>query len=163
MLRYYAVATALVLIVVVAVTAWQARDLIRIRIGSTNLHVPVHRDAPNGNGGHGGGTLRGDAPWALSALPDCLRQTQETTGELRYVRSHLPAGASAVVPPATLTFGPCTISVVDGEAYVTRGPDRLRIPPHVQFYRAGDSLALLRTSGGSGELRLYVPSALPQE
>lgn len=150
------------LAVAVAVTAWQARDLIRIRIGSTNLRANVHRDAPNGNGTDGRSELRGDAPWALSALPGCLRQTQETRGELDYVRAHLPAGARAIMPPATLTYGTCTISVVGVEAYVRRGSDRLRIPPRVQFYQAGDTLALLRTTDGYGELRLYVPSSLPQ-
>lgn len=162
MLRYYAIATALVLAVAVAVTAWQARDLIRIRIGSTNLRAPARHEAPNGNGAGGHGDLRGDAPWALSALPDCLRQTQETTGQLDFVRAHLPAGAVPIAPPATLSYGSCTISIVGVEAYVSRGPDRLRIPPHVQFYRAGETLALLRTTGGFGELRLYVPSTLPQ-
>ena len=162
MLRYYLIATAIVLAIAVTATAWEARDLIRIRIGSTNLQVPARHEAPNGNGGGGGGRLHGDAPWALSALPNCLHQTQETTGEIGFVRSHLPAGATLVEPPATLTYGPCTISVVGSEAYVTRGTDRLRIPPHVQFYRTSEQLALLRTIDGRGELRLYIPSTLPQ-
>jgi hypothetical protein len=162
LLRYYLIATAIVLTIAVAATAWQYRDLIRIRISSTTLPAPPRREPPNRNGGVGGGSLHGDAPWALSALPDCLRQTEESTGSLAYVRSHLPAGATAIVPPATLTYGPCTISVADGEAYVSRGTDRLRIPPHVQFYRKGAVLALLRTSDGFGELRLYEPPTQQQ-
>lgn len=155
MLRYYAVATVLVFAVAIAITAWSNRDLIRIRLASTNLRVPPKPADPYGTGARSNGALRGDAPWALSALPDCLRQRQKTTGPEAYVAAHLPAGMAPVAPGSTLVYGPCTISVAGGEAWVTRGPDRLRIPPNVQFYRAPGVLALVRSSGSNYELRIY--------
>lgn len=155
MLRYYAIATGLVLAIAIVATAWVNRDLIRIKIASVNVRVPPKAaDAlPVGSRPHT--SLTGDAPWALSALPDCLHQRAESTGTLAYTRAHLPPGLTPVAPGSRLTYGPCTISVVDGEAYVRRGSDRLRIPPHVQFYRAPGVLALLRTSSSGSELRVY--------
>ena len=155
MLRYYAIATGIVFAVAILATAWVNRDLIRIKIASVNVAVPPKPAEPLGMGGASEGVLRGDAPWALSALPDCLHQREEATGKLAYVRAQLPAGLAPVAPGSKLTYGPCTISVRDGEAYVTRGSDRLRIPPHVQFYRASGVLALLRSSGSTAELRIY--------
>ncbi len=155
MLRYYAIATGIVFAVAIIATAWVNRDLIRIKIASVNVRVPPKAGDPYGLGGLSHGALRGDAPWALSALPDCLHQRAESSGSLDYVRSHLPAGVAPVPAGSKLVYGPCTISVADGEAYVTRGSDRLRIPPHVQLYRAPGVLALLRSSGSNGELRVY--------
>ena len=161
MLRYFAISTLIVFAVAVLATAYVNRDLIRIKIASVVVHVSPKPAAPNSReSGGSNAPFVGDAPWALSALPDCLIQTQVSNGDLAYVRAQLPSDMQPLVPPATLHYGPCTISVVDGEAIVRRGSDRLRIPPHVQFYRSGEKLALLRTSGSSAELRLYRPSTL---
>ncbi len=155
MVRYLMVSTAIVLAIVVGVAAWVHRDLIAIRIAS--VYAPSTKPgAASGRQAGQTAALRGDAPWALSALPECVIQTSESTGPQRYVRSRLPSGAVAIVPPAKLTFGDCTIFVVGDEAFVRRGADRLRIPPRVQFYRAGDLLVLVRESPNS-ELRVYRP------
>jgi hypothetical protein len=160
LLRYYAIATCIVLTVAVLATAWSNRD--RIRSAVSPSAAPQHYTPAatphggfEGEGGAGHAPMRGDAPWALSALPDCLVQQREATGTLAYVRSKLPAGATVLGPGTILHYGPCTIFVRDGEALVSRGGDRLRIPPHVTLYRAGNALALLRQLGGSGELRVY--------
>ena len=102
--------------------------------------------------------FRGDAPWALSALPECLSQLSVTTGSASFVRSHVPAGATPVVPPATLSYGDCTISVAGDEAEVRRGNDRFHIPGSVRFYRGPALLAVLRSGGGGNELRVYLPT-----
>lgn len=106
-------------------------------------------------GRSGGAPVRGDAPWALSALPDCLLQQSQSSGRLAYVRSKLPKGARIVPSGTILHYGPCTISVSDGEAVVSRGSDVLRIPPRVILYRADAKLALLRMTGETGDLRIY--------
>ncbi|MDP9025783.1 MAG: hypothetical protein M3N13_10470 [Candidatus Eremiobacteraeota bacterium] len=155
MLRYYAIATGLVLTIVVAVTAWSYRDLIRLKIGSTNLRVPPKGAEPLDIHGSSHEAVSGDAPWALSALPDCFRQRAETVGPIAFVRAHVPADMTLVATGTKLVYGPCTISVAGGEASVTRGSDRMRIPPHVQFYRAPGVLALLRSSTKGSELRVY--------
>jgi hypothetical protein len=158
MLRYYVIATVIVLTVAVVATAWEHRDLIRIRIGSTNLQVSPKPGERIGAGEGQSAALHGDAPWALSALPDCLQQISESTGSLSYVREKLPAGSSPIEPGSLLVYGDCTILVGDGELSVRRGHDRLRVPPHVTLYRAGGELALLRMTGKTGELRIYVPT-----
>lgn len=106
---------------------------------------------------HHPSALAGDAPWALSALPDCLTQTSESTGSFDYVRAHLPPGAVRVVPPSTLVYGNCTLTIAGDQAYVRRGADRLRIPPVVRFYRAPGVLALIRLAAHASQLRIYQP------
>ncbi len=159
------ISTCIVLTVAVLATAWSNRERIRETVSP---HSAPHHFAPastphggfEAEGGSGNAPLRGDAPWALSALPDCLIQESEATGTLAYVRSKLPRGATAVGAGTVLHYGSCTIFVRDGEALVYRGGDRLRIPPHVTLYRAGNELALLRDSDASGELRVYKTSTL---
>jgi hypothetical protein len=149
---------AIVLGGAVLATAWANRDLIRIKIGSVYARVPAK---PGGSGAPEqarSAALRGDAPWALSALPECLSQVSESSGPAAYVRSRLPHGAAAIVPPATLVYGDCTITIAGDQAYVRRGDDRLHIPPRVQFYRASGLLALLREDSHGAQLRVYEPA-----
>lgn len=158
MTRYLALSAVIVLGVAVVVAGWVNRDLIRIKLASVYAHVPAKPGAPASALRATAAPLSGDATWALSALPECLEQTSESHGTPAYVRRHLPAGAVRVVPPATLVYADCSIRVVGDEAYVRRGPDRLRIPPHAEFYRAGALLALLRETPANAELRVYVPA-----
>jgi hypothetical protein len=158
MLRYLLLATAIVLGVVVGVAAWVNRDLIRIKIASVYGAVSPKPETAGPIGSRAEKGLRGDAPWALSAFPECLVQMSKSTGTLAFVTSHLPAGAVAVAEPASLRYGDCTILLADDEAYVVRGADRFRIPPRVRFYRAPGALALLRVDSNGNELRVYEPS-----
>jgi hypothetical protein len=155
MLRYFALATVIVLAVAVAVAGWVNRDVIRIRIASAYGAVPPKPEPSSTVGSASEKGLYGDAPWALSALPECLVQTSETTGPPAFVHGHLPAGVVPVAVPATLKYGDCTILLTDDEAYVNRGDDRFRIPPRVRFYRAPGVLALLREDPNGNELRVY--------
>jgi hypothetical protein len=149
--------TVIVLGIGVLVAAWVNRDLIRIKIASVYARVvpkpvtssrgPNYRVAP----------LSGDAPWALSALPACVTQVSKSTGSARYVTARLPKNAVWIKPPAHLAFGDCTIAIDGREAFVRRGNDRFRIPPRVQFYRAGTEIVMLREAEGSVELRVYQP------
>ncbi|MBV9718789.1 MAG: hypothetical protein JOZ77_05690 [Candidatus Eremiobacteraeota bacterium] len=158
MIKYLLLSTLIVLGVAVVVAGWTNRDLIRVKLASVYARVP----AKTGDGGEPirkvAAPLRGDAPWALSALPECLLQTSESHGPLAYLRGHLPAGAVPILPPATLVYGDCSISIAGDEAYVRRGADRLRIPPRARFYRAAASLALIRVSPEGDELRIYQPA-----
>jgi hypothetical protein len=155
MLRYVAIATVIVLTIVVLVTSG-GRILLPIHVAPTNVPMPPKE----GRAARASGAtvpFRGTAPWALSALPDCLIQRSESRGTPAYVRSKLPAGMLQVPEGSTLTYGPCTIFLRDGEVIVTRGQDRLRIPPRVRLYRKAGVLALLRTNRRSAELRVYTP------
>lgn len=112
--------------------------------------------------------LRGDAPWALSALPECMIQTQEWKGTLAWVRGHLPRLARLVAPSSTLRYNNCTIVVSRDDAVVSRGSDRLRIPPIAHLYRfpaangRPQGIALIRSdcvrAACRSVLRIYSPT-----
>lgn len=154
MLRYLAISTVIVVLIAAAVGAWVNRDLIRIRIASVYEHV-TPKSAATTMPALGSGGVRGDAPWALSVFPECLRQTSESTGPLDYVMARLPGGVRRVEAPATLSYGDCTIVLADGAARVRRGSDDLRIPPHVTLYRGRNVLVLLRQSSRGNDMRVY--------
>jgi len=157
-LRYLLISTIIVLAVAVAVAGWINRDLIRIKIASVYAPVSPKPVQPNPTARGSPVPLRGDAPWALSALPECLVQTSESTGPPGYTLAHLPPGSERLEPPATLRYGDCTISVAGDEAFVSRGADRFRIPPKIRFYRTSATLSLLRVEGRGTELRVYEPA-----
>jgi hypothetical protein len=160
MLRYYAIATAIVLAVAVLATMG-ARDIMRLHFRSSNAPQPQQHLRYGDSAGENQASLAGDAPWALSALPDCFIQQAEWTGTATYVDAHLPHGARAIEPGTQLRYGPCTISVRSGEVFVNRGADRFRIPPHAVLYQDGAQLWLLRAAGHSSVLRSYTITATP--
>jgi hypothetical protein len=156
-IKYLAVSTVIVLGIGVLVAAWVQRDLIRIKIASVYARVAPKPGAPSRAQSGATAALSGDAPWALSALPECLTQISKSTGSARYVAAHLPKNAVWIVPPAHLSFGDCAISIDRREAFVRRGNDRFRIPPSVQFYHAGAEIVMMREAAGTVELRVYQP------
>lgn len=106
------------------------------------------------------GPLGGDAPWALSALPECLLQRGVWRAtQVAKVKEHIPVGAQPVQPGTVLQYRNCTLTVRSDDALVTRGSDRFHIPPRAHFFVARDQLILLRQSKGA-ELRIYTPSHL---
>lgn len=161
MLRYYAIATVIVLTIAVIATM-RFHDFRKMRFGSSNhpppKQMPMHY---GGSSGANGAALTGDAPWALSALPDCFMQQTEWSGSTTYVEAHLSGSARKVAPGTRLQYGPCTIFVRDGEVWVSRGVDRFRIPPAATLYRDGSQLLLLRITGHSAVLRSYTITATP--
>ena len=157
MIKYLAVSTVIVLGIGVLAAAWASRDLIRVKIASVYARVAPKPGASSPVSSGAVASLSGDAPWALSALPECLTQVSKSSGSGRYVRAHLPRSAVRVVPPARLSYGDCTISIDDDQAFVRRGADRFRIPPSVQFYRARGEVAMMRETAASVELRIYQP------
>ncbi|MGA8841874.1 MAG: hypothetical protein WB491_15400 [Candidatus Aquilonibacter sp.] len=156
MLRYYAIATLIVLSIAVIVTARSYGDFMRFRMAASRHSAPPqHLHVSGGGGGSSTQDVNGDAPWALSALPDCFVQSSETTGSVAYVRAAIPAGAQPVPDGSRLSYGPCTILVRKSELLVDRGSDHLRVPPRAELYTSGHSLVLVRTSGNSAVLRAY--------
>lgn len=158
MFRYLLLSTLIVFAIVIVVAGWVNRDLIEIKIKSVYAQVPPKPVEPNPTESVAPPPLHGDAPWVLSALPECLIQMSESSGPPSFVMSHLPHGATLVEPPAVLNYADCTISLAGDEAYVSRGPDRFRIPPKVWFYRTATELALLRSDSRGTELRVYEPA-----
>jgi hypothetical protein len=157
MARYLLISTVIVFTIAVVVAGWINRDLIRIKIASVYAHVPPKPGSANPVETANPVPLHGDAPWALSALPECFVQLSVTTGPRPYVLAHLPAGSVAVDAPASLTYADCSISLHGDRADVVRGEDRFRIPPHVELYRTPETLSLLRRDASGLELRVYQP------
>jgi len=156
MLRYFAIATVIVLVVAVIVTARSYGSFMRFRMAASKQTTPPqHLRISGGAPGSSDQAVTGDAPWALSALPDCFEQTSETTGSVAYVHAAIPAGAQPIPDGTRLSFGPCTIFVRKSELLVDRGSDRLRVPPRAELYTSGRLLVLVRTSGKSAVLRTY--------
>lgn len=146
MLRYFVIATILVVGTAILITASYHRLRIEVGAGRGTIAPKPAPSLPRASGrSHG---LRGDAPWALSALPECLIQVEEWKGALAVVRAHLPRAASRIIPPATLRFADCTLRIFGAQAFVTRSDTNLRIPPYATFYRVeGGGLVLVRASG----------------
>ncbi|MGB6519172.1 MAG: hypothetical protein WBE79_11795, partial [Candidatus Cybelea sp.] len=84
-MRYLLLSTAIVVGAAMGVAAWVNRDLIRIKIASVYARVPAKAGAAAARGQAAIPALTGDAPWALSALPECLTQLSEWNGSLAYV------------------------------------------------------------------------------
>lgn len=142
MVRYFVIATVLVVGTFVAVTAYHTYAL-RIRVAGGRATMPPKATGSEAKSAAALLPLRGDAPWALSALPECLIQVQEWKGTLRYALSHVPRDATVIASPAQLHYADCRVSIVGDEAFVRRGGDRLRIPPRARFYRVAGEIALL--------------------
>jgi len=98
-------------------------------------------------------SLHGDAPWALSALPDCARQHSEDRGSIAFVRAKIPAHATPL--EGTLHAGPCTIDITANGIFVQRGRDRLRIPPPARLLHWDDRYYLFTQNRKAAVLRVY--------
>lgn len=151
MWRFYAAATLLVAVFVFVVTLRKASppDL-RIAARASGTPSAARSEAA---GGKGGQPVRGDAPWALSALPDCARQHLEVRDSVARVRAKIPADAMPV--EGELVAGPCSIRVAANGIFIVRGDDRLRIPPPARLLHAGKRYYLYSENRNRAELRVY--------
>lgn len=153
MIRYYIIATAIVLIFGSIVFAHRlAPPNLRIAARPTGTPtVETHvAEAP--------ATARpftGQGPWVLSALPDCFDEQSRVSGPAAEVAPKLPPAADRIAPGTTLRAGDCTLQVRARDIWVDRGADRLRVPPEAALYRVDGRLVLAVRSGGQLEIRRY--------
>jgi hypothetical protein len=154
MLPYLAVATVLVVgaLVVFASRTGPRRDL---KVASLPAHgtpsPPRHEAAST----FAPGPVTGNAPWALSALPECFRQESEAHGSAAFVTGQLPASARRLEPGTVLAVADCRLLVGRATLTVERGRERLVVPPDTRAYALGDGLAVLRRAAARSELRVY--------
>ena len=157
MLRYFVIATVVVVAIFAGAAAVHQHDR-SARSKATSAHRVRSWMIASSRLERKPG-VRGDAPWALSALPECMIQTTEGKGSENSLLAHLPLGARRIMPPVTLRYSDCTLSIAGDEAFVRRGDDRLRIPPVSRFYRFHGGIVLLRTACSRGRclttLRIY--------
>lgn len=137
------------------------REQLAIRIKSVFVRVPPKAAQTQPPSKREAGAFIADAGWALSVLPECFTQTSKSTGPLKYVLANLPAGSSMLRPGTTVNSADCTVSVTGDTVVVTRGSDKLRVPPIARLYQSPNRLALLRGADNGFELRVYATVAAP--
>lgn len=153
MLRYYIIATIIVVVIGSIVFAHRlaAPDL---KISAQPSGTPtVERHVAEASA-----TARpfsGQGPWVLSALPGCFDEQSRLIGPYAELAAKLPAIADRVVPGTTLKVGDCTLDVRARDIWVERGGDRLRVPPEAMLYRVDGRLTLAVHSGRQLEIRRY--------
>ena len=154
MIRALALATVLVLAFVVLITSLH----FGIMGGGETRYTSSHgTPSPPQNGADGSRTaspVRGEAPWALSALPECVTQLSRRSGSRAYAGSAIPRGARPVAPPATLRVADCELHIDGSVATVSRGQKVLTVSG-ARFFVAGDTLVLDRRDGRFGDVRLF--------
>lgn len=97
----------------------------------------------------------GQGPWVLSALPDCFDEQSRISGPLRALAPKLPPAADRIAAGTLLHSGDCTLLVRAGDIWVSRGLDRLRVPPAAALYRVDGRLVLSVRTGDQLEIRRY--------
>jgi hypothetical protein len=158
MLRYYAIATVLVLgaLALGLVFLHRGPALQVASVDSTGspsaARPPVEATfSPSG--------VKGTAPWALSALTECFHQQFEAHGSDAYVRALVPRGAREVTADVDVTVADCRLSIYADAAEVERRDDRLFIPPDAHFYTTpSGALVLVQRAPTRASLRVYRPA-----
>ena len=153
MIRYYLIATAIVVVLGGIVFAHRliAPNLRIAARPSGTPTVETHvAEAP--------ATARpftGQGPWVLSALPGCFDEQSRVSGPFAAVAPKLPPAADRIAPGSTLRVADCTLRVRARDIWVDRGPDRLRVPPDAALYRVDGRLVLAVHTGSQLEIRRY--------
>lgn len=138
------------------VAGYANRGRLRLKVASVYASVPPKAAQTAPPSKRAGRAFVADAPWALSALPECFTPLAKSTGpNLPSVLAHLPAHMTMVRPPARLRYGDCTLVLSGARVLVLRGEDRLRIPPPTRIYTGAGILASLRAANGGYDLRTY--------
>ena len=151
MWRFYLAATILVAAFLFAITLRKLPHS-DLRVSASPSGTPsAPRSQPPASAGPA--VVRGDAPWALSALPDCARQHSETRGTIAFVTRAIPADATPV--SGHLQAGPCSIDVSAGGILIVRGKDRLRIPPPARLLFSGGRYYLYERDRKGAVVRVY--------
>ncbi len=154
MIRYYLIATAIVVVFggIVFAHHLTAPDL---RISAQPTGTPTVETRVSASPATTSRPFTGEGPWVLSALPDCFVERSRVRGPLAGVRAKLPPAADRIAPGTTLQVGTCTLVVRARDIWVDRGSDRLRVPPEAALYRVDGRLTLAVRSGGELEIRRY--------
>ncbi len=97
----------------------------------------------------------GTGSWAMSSLPSCFRESESVRGSVAALGSQFPPAAERVRPSSVLTAGDCRVVVREHELWISRGADRLLVPPEARLYRDAGRLTLVYTHGTRAEIRRY--------
>jgi hypothetical protein len=99
--------------------------------------------------------FRGSGAWVMSSLPACFRERERVRGSVAELRSKFPPPSERVRPPSVVLSGDCTVTVRDRDLLISRGADRLRVPPEAFLYRESGGFTLVFIHGTRAEIRRY--------
>ncbi len=162
MIRYYAIATAIVVIALAVGLAFAPHERAGFRPETAGAS-PM----PEATGTPSIGRTQPDepepealervarAPWALSVLPECFEQRASARGPVDFVLAHLPGDLALVPAGSVLRAADCRVRVYRTSALVTRGTSVLFVPPTATIYVRGNTVALLERTDPHAELRVY--------
>ncbi len=97
----------------------------------------------------------GSGSWAMSSLPECFVERRRITGLTMALRAKFPPESERIEPPAVVRSGNCTVQVRAHDLWISRGTDRLRVPPEARLYRVDGHLTLVAIDGRHAEIRRY--------
>lgn len=163
MLRYYLIATVIVVLIGATVVAqrWLRGE---VKIGSVDVPASPRPDtdrteqaAANDRG------VRFESRGALSTLPDCLKQTALYRGPRAFVDAHVPTHDAALASGTVVHVNACTITIGRDDVLVTRGADRARVPALSHLARIAGGFLLTTVDGAHEEARSYriTPASAP--
>jgi len=100
-------------------------------------------------------TFTASGTWTMSSLPECFDELSKQTGLLKDLRGSIPPENLRVASGTVLQRNNCTLTVRPHEILITRGIDRVRVPPEARLYRSGDRLTLVAITGPRMQIRRY--------
>ncbi|HEV8020886.1 MAG TPA: hypothetical protein VGP41_06450 [Candidatus Lustribacter sp.] len=153
MIRYYLIATAIVVVFGSIVFAHRLTQP-DLRISAQPSGTPTVETHVNDTPAPAR-PFSGQGPWVLSALPDCFDEQSRVSGPVAAVEPKLPPADARIAPGTTLHVAGCTLEVRARDIWVDRGSDRLRVPPDAALYRVDGRLVLAVRSGDQLEIRRY--------
>lgn len=126
---------------------------ISARVGGTPTPTPERPGAAPSGAPEAGFEASGS--WTMSSLPSCFFEQDHLGGPLGDLRAKFPPETARIAPGSALRAGNCTVRVLAHELWISRGSDRLRVPPDARLYRRGDRLTLVSIDGRHAEIRQY--------
>jgi hypothetical protein len=99
--------------------------------------------------------FRGSGSWVMSSLPSCFRERERRRGSVAELRAKFPPASERIRPPAVIRSGDCALAVRSRELWISRGADRLRVPPTAFLYREAGGFTLVFIRGTQAEIRRY--------
>ena len=154
MLRYYLIATVIVVVIGSIVFAH------RIATNEWNLRArptgtPTITRGSDEEPAASSQNFVGEGPWVLSALPGCFNQQSSIVGPSLQLRSHVPPDRERIAPGTILHRGSCDVLVRVHDVWVYRRGDRLRVPADARLYDTPKGLTLVFEHAGHMEIRVY--------
>jgi hypothetical protein len=153
MLRYLVIATLIVLGVIFIATLVPRRPATFDVVSPKTTSTPTRRNEAADTTFDRG--VRGDAPWALSVLPECFTLHKTYRGTTQFLLGKLPPGVHEISAGTTLAVRDCALHVGGNDIVVDRGEEHLRIPAPAQIYASDTGIALLHVVDGKRTLVIY--------